>query len=99
QAVQLTDAPGVGRVVMEVLVDRTSPMPESQRLRPALRDSAVALHVERDPADFRGRGGVMRELARRYDDDDYLLIATGAQILVRPLVEGVTVLAGRDADV
>jgi len=99
QAVQLTDAPGVGRVVMEVLVDRTSPMPESQRLRPALRDSAVDLHVERDPADFRGTGGVMRDLAQRYDDDDYLLITTGAQILVRPLVEGVTVLAGRDADV
>jgi hypothetical protein len=38
-------------------------------------------------------------LAQRYDDDDYLLVATGAQVLARPLAEVVTVLAGRAADV
>jgi hypothetical protein len=100
QAARLADVPGVGRFAVKVLVDRASPMPESQRLRAAVRDSAsVDLHVERDPADFRGTGGVLRDLAQRYHDDDYLLVATGAQILVRPLAEVVTVLAGRCADV
>jgi mannose-1-phosphate guanylyltransferase len=99
-AVQLATVPGVQRLAMEVLVDRSSPMPKSDGVLAGLPGSGLeALRVERDPADYRGTGGVLRDLSMRYDDDDYLLVATGAQILMRPLEEMVIVLASRSPDV
>jgi mannose-1-phosphate guanylyltransferase len=100
QAVQLATVPGIQRLAMDVLVDRLSPMPRSDDLLATLPGSGLdELRVERDPADYRGTGGVLRDLSLRYDDDDYLLVATGAQILIRPLEELVVVLASRTPDV
>src|SRR5687768_12888624 len=96
---RLATVPGVGRLAMEVLVDRLSPMPDSGRLREkAVRSGVKELLVERDPADYRGTGGVLRDLALRYDDDDYLLVATGAQVLFGSLEEVVVTAAGRSSE-
>ena len=100
QAAKLATVPGIRRLAMDVLVDRSGPMPRSEAMLAALPGTGLAeMRVERDPADYRGTGGVLRDLALRYDDDDFLLVATGAQVLVRPLEDLVVDLAGLASDV
>ena len=41
--------------------------------------------VERDLSEYRGTGGVLRDLADDYADDDLILVANAAQILLDPL--------------
>lgn len=97
---RLAEVPGVERLSMEVLVDRLSPMPESGRLiKSAAKSGVDDLKVERDPADYRGTGGVLRDLSLRYDENDYLLVATGAQVLFGSLEEVVVTVARRAPDV
>lgn len=99
-AVRLAAVPGVQRLAMEVRVDRFSSMPDARSLSATVHETGLSeLRVERDPADYRGTGGVLRDLSLRYDDDDFLLVATGAQILTRPLEELVGILASRSTDV
>jgi hypothetical protein len=50
-----------------------------------LPKSRVRLTVERDSKDFRGTGGVLRDLAISYAPDDLILVANAAQILIEPL--------------
>ncbi len=56
---------------------------------PALRpqDQAANFTIQRDPAELRGTGGVLRDLAEGYDDDDMLLVVNAAQVLLVPLAE------------
>jgi NDP-sugar pyrophosphorylase family protein len=100
EAVRLAALPEVERLTVEVLVDRVSPLPTSNGFAAALPASGLdEFRVERDPADYRGTGGVLRDLSLRYQDDDYLLVATGAQVLDGPLEEHLAALAARNADV
>jgi hypothetical protein len=46
----------------------------------------VRLTVERDAREYRGTGGVLRDLADSYAPDDLILVANAAQILGKPLV-------------
>ena len=41
--------------------------------------------VERDKSEFRGTGGVLKDLAGEYDPDDLVLVANAAQLLIDPL--------------
>jgi N-acetylglucosaminyldiphosphoundecaprenol N-acetyl-beta-D-mannosaminyltransferase len=41
--------------------------------------------VERDQSEFRGTGGVLKDLAGQYDDNDLVLVANAAQLLLDPL--------------
>jgi hypothetical protein len=59
----------------------------------------VRFHVDRDIHDFRGTGGVLRDLAQEHDENDYLLVATAAQFLSEPLVDLATSLVNRGGDV
>src|SRR5690606_20299334 len=52
----------------------------------------------RDPVEYRGIGGVLRDLAGDYHRDDYILVANAAQLLLSPLSELATLLAESDAD-
>jgi hypothetical protein len=63
-----------------IIVGRTTRLPD---LEP--RDHQAGMTVEMDPADLRGTGGVLRDLAEQYDDDDTLLVANAGQLLVEPL--------------
>jgi hypothetical protein len=58
----------------------------------------VGLRVERDPLEYRGTGGLLRDLSLRYEEQDYLLVASGAQVLTEPLESATSALAteGRD---
>ena len=58
-----------------------------------------ALRVERDLSDFRGTGGVLHDLASDYDDEDLLLVAPAAQVLLEPLTSIAESLADVGGDV
>ncbi|QNN24904.1 hypothetical protein HED60_22360 [Planctomycetales bacterium ZRK34] len=75
------------------MVDRNSTEP------PKPNDGLATFTVERDPLDFRGTGGVLHDLSAGYDDNDYLLIANGLQVLTHPLAENAALLADRGGDV
>jgi NDP-sugar pyrophosphorylase family protein len=98
QAAALAAMAGVEQLALQVLVDRSSPMPSAG---PALTKQGLLdqVRVERDPEEYRGTAGLLRDLSLRYGDDDYLLVASGSQILMEPLEHLVGVLALRRADV
>lgn len=58
-----------------------------------------AFHVERDLSDFRGTGGVLHDLASDYQDEDLLLVANAAQVLLDPLATIAESLARVGGDV
>lgn len=93
-AIELARAERLDELPMRVLVDRDSYLPASA---PPHRGCSIS--IERDAAEFRGTGGVLRDLAERYDDDDFLLVANGAQVLTLPLAEMVDQLYQTEADV
>jgi len=43
------------------------------------------ISVERDAADFRGTGGILRDAAARYGPGDLMLVGNGAQVLTESL--------------
>jgi len=65
---------------VQALVSRTTPEPTSASAR-----HAGAFRVLRDQADYRGTGGALHDLARELDDDDLVLVANAAQLLLDPL--------------
>ena len=69
-----------GGVPTRLIVGRTSRPPVLRE-----RDRAAGIISESDPSDLRGTGGVLRDLAEAYADDDMLLVANAAQVLVEPL--------------
>ena len=47
--------------------------------------SGSSISVERDRAEFRGTGGVLKDVCSRYDQDAWVLVANAAQLLFDPL--------------
>lgn len=45
------------------------------------------VRVERDFGEYRGTGGLLRDLARDYEDDDVILVANAFQLLIDPLAD------------
>jgi hypothetical protein len=83
----LANAASLARLPMRVVIDQTAPEPTVPS--PV---GHVHLTVERDARDFRGTGGLLRDLAVAYQPDDLLLVANAAQILIDPLPELATML-------
>jgi len=79
-------------VPVRVMIDKAAPQPLAVA-------SGDGLEIERDPFDFRGTGGVLRDLASQYSADDYLLVANAAQILCEPLADLASNLATMGGDV
>lgn len=71
---------GIDRLPVRVIVDRSAPMPTQP---PPIE--RVYLEIGHDPIDFRGSGGLLRDIAVDYDDDDYLLVSSGTYLLQEPL--------------
>jgi exopolysaccharide biosynthesis WecB/TagA/CpsF family protein len=88
QAVELRRLAGLEELPVRVLVDHNSLPP----IAPA-RGTHVRVFVERDASPYRGTAGVLRDVADRYADDDYLLVANGAQALLVPLPDLAATLA------
>jgi hypothetical protein len=90
-----TDADRDG-LSIRVMMDRAA------RVSTMTRDSdpamAVPLVIECDPFEYRGAGGVLRDAAARYEDDNYLLVANAAQVLIEPLHGVVQSMAATHSD-
>jgi hypothetical protein len=94
QAAQLAEAWGCKHLAIRVLLDQASPTPT---LPPGI--PGITLSVERDQMEFRGTGGVLRDVCAVYDDDAWVLVANVAQILFKPLTEVVDKLADAGGEI
>ena len=52
-----------------------------------------------DPSELRGTGGLLRDVADRFADDQFLLVSTGSTILLHPLDQLLRRLIAANADV
>jgi N-acetylglucosaminyldiphosphoundecaprenol N-acetyl-beta-D-mannosaminyltransferase len=80
-AAELAKSLNLEKLPVRVMVNHNSPEPTSGKEHKHFG----AFRVERDASDFRGTGGVLRDLASDYGDEDLILVANAAQILLDPL--------------
>jgi hypothetical protein len=80
-------------LVVRLLLDETAPSPTSANSTPR-----VGLGIERDPDSLRGTGGLLADVTRDYGDDDLILAANAAQLLLSPLEKLFLGLVDRGAD-
>ncbi len=93
-ASDLARAIGLEKLPVRVMVDRNSAEPISAAVK-----YYGTFRVERDQSEYRGTGGVLRDLALKYEPDDLILVANAAQILLDPLATLVTMMNQRNGDV
>lgn len=94
QVAELSQYAGVDSLPVRILVNRKAPEPMSTAAR-----FASCISVERDSSEFRGTGGVLRDLAEKYDDNDLILVGNAGQLLMDPLSVIATALHHKRADV
>ena len=94
QAADLSRALGLAELPVRVMVNQRSPEPTSAEPRHYGR-----FRVERDLSDYRGTGGVLHDLATEYADDDLILVANAAQVLLDPLTSIADALQRTGGDV
>ncbi|HEV2292232.1 MAG TPA: WecB/TagA/CpsF family glycosyltransferase [Tepidisphaeraceae bacterium] len=93
-ATELARHAGLEQLPVRMMVNHTSPLPTSAAPR---YDGTY--RVERDLSEYRGTGGVLRDLAADYADEDLILVANAAQILMDPLAAIATALDRKHGDV
>jgi N-acetylglucosaminyldiphosphoundecaprenol N-acetyl-beta-D-mannosaminyltransferase len=91
---ELARAVGLEKLPVRVMVDRSSPEPISAAVK-----YFGTFRVERDQSEYRGTGGVLRDLVQKYEPEDLILVANAAQILLDPLVALATTLDHRKGDI
>jgi hypothetical protein len=79
---------------LRIMIDDKSRAPVSDS-----NSSLLQMSVERDPAPFRGTGGVLRDVCSEYDPDDVVLVANAGQILIEPLERLAQELSAAGGDV
>jgi hypothetical protein len=99
-AADLARLTAAGPLEMRVLVDRSTPAPQTQSpVAVSFAERFVRLRVEQDPLEYRGTGGLLHDVSLRYDEQDYLLVASGAQVLTESLESAACALAAKGRDV
>jgi NDP-sugar pyrophosphorylase family protein len=93
-ATELARYAGLESLPVRVMVNRNAPEPIS-----AAPIYYGKFKVERDLSEYRGTGGVLRDLAADYGDDDLVLVCNASQVLLDPLVAIATALDKKDGDV
>ncbi len=93
QALVLAGRANLDRLPVRIIVDRSSAAPALQP-----DDVDAGLSVEVDPVELRGTAGVLRDVTAAYHDDDYVLVASAAQLLTESLAELAADLAARRSD-
>ncbi len=93
QLVQLTRAHSLERLTVRVMVDRMTNLKASAR-----QIEPIALSIEQDPSEYRGTGGLLHDLAKGYEDDEFLLVGHASQLLFVPLAEQSDVMVRSCAD-
>lgn len=94
-AAELAKSHNLDKLPVRVMVNHNSPEPTSGKEHKHFG----AFRVERDASDFRGTGGVLRDLACDYGDDDLILVANAAQILLDPLPTIVAAMTRKPGDI
>ena len=82
------------RLPVRGMIDQAAPSPTFR-----VPAKSVDLGIERDPFQYRGTGGVLRDLAAAYDDDDYMLVLNASQLLLNSLSSLVVGAAQSGGDV
>lgn len=82
------------QIPVRVVVDRTTAVPARNTW-----NGRCDVRFEQDPLDYRGTGGLLRDLATQYEPHDYLLIVNAAQLLLEPMMQIAQSLATLNADV
>lgn len=85
---------GLDHLPARVMIDRSSDRPD-----PTSRPGPTEVKFQRDPGAFRGTGGLVSDVAKEYNDDDFLIVATANQYLLTPLPRLVEAMALKHADV
>ncbi len=93
QASEAAVACGQPRMEIRVVLDDAALAPQSAA------PTGDGVFVERDPTELRGTGGIVRDLAQRFEPNDYLLIVGGPQLLARSLTKIVAELAECEGDI
>jgi len=83
---------GLDRLPARVMIDRSSNTSTD-------RPNQSRVQIEQDPDEFRGTGGLVSDVAKEYGDDEYLILANAAQLLLTPLPRLVEAMAQKQADV
>ncbi|HEX8915274.1 MAG TPA: hypothetical protein VF796_23175, partial [Humisphaera sp.] len=94
QAQEVARLAGLEKLPVRVLVNHASREPTT-----AADKYFGAFRVERDLSEYRGTGGVLRDVAADYADDDFLLVANACQVLLDPLPAIVAALAKQGGDI
>jgi N-acetylglucosaminyldiphosphoundecaprenol N-acetyl-beta-D-mannosaminyltransferase len=84
---------GLEKLPVRITVNLSVPEPVSASPR-----YAGMFTVERDLSEYRGTGGLLRDLAAGYDDDDLLLVCHAQQVLLDPLPVIAWALSRKNAD-
>ena len=92
----LAEALGVERLPVRIMVNQQAVRPG---VDPPLPGSRVNMRLELDAGEYRGTGGVLRDLAEAYEDDDRIVVANGGQLMAEPLAETVASLLRAGGDV
>ena len=94
QATSLARDLSLERLPVRVMINRNS-------VRPTLTTSEnhVVMRIHEDEAEYRGTAGVLHDLTDHYDDDDFVLVANGAQVILTALTDLFGLLADTAADV
>jgi hypothetical protein len=91
----LAQSVGNAPLPVRVVLSRSGPSPTMI----VSEVSCAHVSIEQDRSEFRGTGGVLRDLAEPYGPDDLLLVANASQVLTEPLPQLTADLLAGDADV
>ena len=85
-----------GNIPLRVLSDKT----ENSGGEPGANGQShpCCVKFDHDPSEWRGTGGVLRDISTAYAPDDLLVVANAAQFLLRPLADLVAELEALRAD-
>jgi NDP-sugar pyrophosphorylase family protein len=95
EVARLAEELGREALVARVVIDRAGTMPEHV---PNGSTSRVDVRMERDPYDFRGTAGVLRDVSKDYAPDSWVLVVSAAQLPLTPLSELLAALRASGGD-
>ncbi|QDU34536.1 hypothetical protein KS4_26060 [Poriferisphaera corsica] len=89
------DSLGQPDAILRFILDRGSP-----RIKSDLTSVAnFAIQFDFDPNEFRGTGGILRDISEEYDDEDLLLIMNASQIMVGSVKDLISEMIVANSDV
>jgi NDP-sugar pyrophosphorylase family protein len=72
---------------------------ESEPPKPVIENVGVKCVIQQDASSIRGVAGALSDATKDYDDDEYIIVSSGAQVFMEPLDDLVHAMAKKEADV